>query len=124
MSARELPHAAIAEAADVVAEKIDVLLERATDAVLGTPTAGSPQWRQEWEARDSDAGRTAFELRARVKIAIAERAGIDTRPEGERERRGGVLGQGGAKGNGYRRRRSRESGSRDMQAECGQLAIW
>ncbi|GAA4485277.1 hypothetical protein GCM10023094_39870 [Rhodococcus olei] len=38
-------------------EKIDVLLERATDAVIGAARPGSPQWRQAWESRESAAGR-------------------------------------------------------------------
>lgn len=72
------PPEAIAEAADVVAEKIDVLLERATDAVLGSPNAGSHEWRQAWESRDSEAGRMAAAQRARVKATIAELAGLRT----------------------------------------------
>ncbi|NKS85643.1 hypothetical protein GS894_23890 [Rhodococcus hoagii] len=48
MSAREVPREAIAEAAEAVAEKIDVLLERATDAVLGAPRPGSEAWQQAW----------------------------------------------------------------------------
>ena len=72
------PHAAIVDAADIVAEKIDVLLERAVDVVLDAPRAGSPQWRQAWESRDSESGRTAAAQRARVKAAIAELAGLRT----------------------------------------------
>lgn len=76
MSVGEPPHAAIADAADVVAEKIDILLERATDAVLGAPPAGSQQWRQLWDSRDSETGRVAAAQRARVKAAIADLAGV------------------------------------------------
>ena len=72
------PPEAIAEAADVVAEKIDLLLERATDAVLRAPTAGSQGWRKAWESRDSDAGHVAAAQRARVKAAIADLAGLRT----------------------------------------------
>ena len=70
MGERGVPQESIVDAAEVIAEKLDVLLERATDTVLGTPRPGSPQWRQDWDSRDSDAGRTAADQRARVKEAI------------------------------------------------------
>ncbi|NKZ73697.1 hypothetical protein GS934_00945 [Rhodococcus hoagii] len=57
MGAREVRPEAITEVAEEVAEKIDVLLERATDTVLGAPQPGSDAWQQAWAARDTDAGR-------------------------------------------------------------------
>ncbi len=71
MGERGVPQESIVDAAEMIAEKLDVLLERATDTVLGTPRPGTPQWRQDWDSRDSDAGRTAAEQRARVKEEIA-----------------------------------------------------
>jgi len=91
MGAREVPPEAIAEAAEAVAEKIDVLLERATDAVLGAPQPGSDAWQAAWAARDTDAGRAALAHRTRVKSAIAVAAGVDPRPELERARRAGIV---------------------------------
>jgi hypothetical protein len=70
MGERGVSQESIVDAAEMIAEKLDVLLERATDTVLGTPRPGSPQWRQDWDSRDSDAGRTAAEQRVMVKEAI------------------------------------------------------
>ncbi|NKR30145.1 hypothetical protein GS504_02810 [Rhodococcus hoagii] len=91
MGAREVPPEAIAEAGEAVAEKIDVLLERATDAVLGAPQPGSEAWQRAWAARDTDAGRAALAHRIRIKTAIAAAAGVDPRPELERARRAGIV---------------------------------
>ncbi|AQA23205.1 hypothetical protein BTZ20_2860 [Rhodococcus sp. MTM3W5.2] len=82
--------AAIADAADAVAEKIDVLLERAADAMMVAPNPGSPRWHQERETRGSAAGHGALEQRMLVEIAIAQRAGVDPRHEIDRARQAGV----------------------------------
>ncbi|MBP0079818.1 hypothetical protein B0F69_23180 [Rhodococcus hoagii] len=82
---------AITEVAEEVAEKIDVLLERATDTVLGAPQPGSDAWQQAWAARDTDAGRAALAHRTRIKAAIAQAAGVDPGPELERARRAGIV---------------------------------
>lgn len=66
-----VPQESIVDAAEVVAEKLDLLLERATDSVLGTPLPGSPQWLREWDARDTAGGRAEAAHRARVKAKIA-----------------------------------------------------
>ncbi|MFM1722889.1 hypothetical protein ABEU20_001449 [Rhodococcus sp. PAM 2766] len=119
MGAREVPPESIAEAAEAVAEKIDVLLERATDAVLGAPPPGSEAWQQAWVARDTDAGRTELAHRTRVKTAIAAAAGVDPRPELERARRAGILvGEAVAEPPGKPKRR-RRSGNGDDQ-----LSMW
>ncbi|MBU4616217.1 hypothetical protein IM877_15995 [Rhodococcus sp. GG48] len=91
MGAREVPPEAIAEAAEAVAEKIDVLLERATDTVLGAPRPGSDAWQQALAARDTDAGRADLAHRTRVKVAIARAAGMDPRPDPERAQRAGIV---------------------------------
>ncbi|BDC75061.1 hypothetical protein [Prescottella equi] len=91
MGAREVRPEAITEVAEEVAEKIDVLLERATDTVLGAPQPGSDAWQQAWAARDTDAGRAALANRTRIKAAIAQAAGVDPGPELERARRAGIV---------------------------------
>ncbi|NKT14607.1 hypothetical protein GS979_07175 [Rhodococcus hoagii] len=91
MGPREVPPEAIAEAAEAVAEKIDVLLERATDAVLRVPAPGSQAWQQAWAARDTATGRAALAHRTRVKASIAAAAGVDPGPELERARRTGIV---------------------------------
>ncbi|NKR80163.1 hypothetical protein GS491_23395 [Rhodococcus hoagii] len=91
MGAREVRPEAITEVAEEVAEKIDVLLERATDTVLGAPQPGSDAWQQAWAARDTDAGRAALAHRTRIKAAIAQAAGVDPGPELERARRAGIV---------------------------------
>ena len=70
MGERGVSQESIVDAAEMIAEKLDVLLERATDTVLGTPRPGSPQWRQDWDSRDSAAGRAEAAQRARVKEEI------------------------------------------------------
>ncbi|NKS54033.1 hypothetical protein GS500_13665 [Rhodococcus hoagii] len=91
MGPREAPSAAIAKAAEAVAEKVDVLPERATDTVLGAPQPGSDVWQQAWAARDTEAGRAELAHRTRVKVAIARAAGMDPRPEIERAQRAGIV---------------------------------
>ncbi|MCD7052168.1 hypothetical protein LRS58_15715 [Rhodococcus sp. BH2-1] len=120
MGAREVPHDAITEAAEAVAEKIDVLLERATDHVLGAPQPGSEAWRQQWDSRDTEAGRAALAHRARIKIAIARAAGVDPHHELDRARRAGVLPDEPASEPSAKppRRRRRAAGSDD------QLPMW
>lgn len=119
MGAREVPPDAIAEAAEAVAEKIDVLLERATDAVLGAPQPGSDAWQQAWAARDTDAGRAELAHRTRIKTAIAAAAGVDPRPELERARRAGIVTDEPTTVQSEKtKRRRRSSGSDD------QLSMW
>lgn len=93
MDAKDVSQQAITEAAEVVAEKIDTLLERAADVLLGAPKPGSAQWHQAWAARDTAAGRAALERRARMKIAIAETAGVTLCHGSDDLRRAGVPAQ-------------------------------
>ncbi|WJJ14427.1 hypothetical protein P9990_26825 (plasmid) [Prescottella equi] len=121
MGAREVPPEAIAEAAEAVAEKIDVLLERATDTVLGAPRPGSDAWQQAWAARDTDTdtGRAALAHRTRIKAAIAQAAGVDPGPELERARRAGIVtDEPTAEAPPVRAKRRRRPGGED------QLSMW
>ncbi|WP_430336206.1 hypothetical protein [Rhodococcus sp. ACT016] len=115
---RGVPPEAITEAAEALAEKIDVLLERATDTVLGAPQPGSDAWQAAWAVRDTDAGRAEIAHRTRVKIAIARAAGVDPRPELERARRAGILAEETAEPPEKPKRR-RRPGCSD-----GQLSMW
>jgi len=90
MRATRVTPEAIADVAEAVAEKIDVLLERATDTLIAAPRPGSPQWHTAWEARESTAGQAAIEQRMLVKIAIALSAGVDPGHEIARAHRAGV----------------------------------
>lgn len=123
-----MSQAAIVEAADAVAEKVDILLDRAVDAVLGAPRAGSQRWHQDWRERESQSGHDALERRARVKITIAQLAGIDPRHEIERLRRMGLPTAGLAEHDAGARRRAtptrRGGGARAPKSGSGQLAIW
>ncbi|WP_145238424.1 hypothetical protein [Prescottella equi] len=114
-----MPPEAIAEAAEAVAEKIDVPLERATDAVLGAPRPGSDAWQQACAARDTEAGRAELAHRTRVKTAIAAAAGVDPRPELERAQRAGRLAGETVSEPPQRSQRRRGSGDGDDQ-----LSMW
>ncbi len=106
-------------AAEAVAEKIDVLLERATDAVLGAPRPGSEAWQQAWAARDTAAGRAASAHRAQAKTSIAVAAGVDPSRELERARRAGILAGETATESPKKPNRCPRSGHDD-----GQLPMW
>ncbi len=68
--------AAIADAAHVLREKIDILLDRLTDVVLGPPTPGSAQWRNLFQV-SGDLTRMARGMRrADVRALIAAHAGV------------------------------------------------
>lgn len=123
MDAKVVSQQAISEAAEVVAEKIDALLERATDLVLGAPVPGSTQWRQAFDARNTPAGRAALELRAQVKVAIAEGAGVHLRGEAERLGRAGAFAPSAAPVD-TSARRPRSRAHRDAGPESQQLSIW
>jgi hypothetical protein len=90
MRATRVTPEAIADVAEAVAEKIDVLLERAADTLIAAPRPGSPQWHTAWEARESLAGQAALEERILVKIAVALSAGVDPGHEITRAHRAGV----------------------------------
>lgn len=127
MRANLVSPAVIADAADAIAERIDLLLERATDAVIAAPNPGSPQWREAWETRGSEEGRAALERRMLVKIAIAQRAGIDPCHEIDRARREGVpwiriAAAAGTSVERVRRRQGTVAGTPRVAEQ--QLAIW
>ena len=80
-SVDDTAHRALVEdAADLIREKLDVLLDRAVDKILGSPQPGSVAWRAAWRDRDTAAGRAAEHRRLLTRIAVAQRAGIDPAP--------------------------------------------
>jgi len=82
---------AVAEAGDILAEEVDVLLERFTDKVLGSPGAGSIPGVVPAVGGPALAKRTSLEgQRLLVKSAIAARASIDPVHDIERVRRTGT----------------------------------
>ncbi|MEW1881882.1 hypothetical protein AB0O58_19565 [Rhodococcus sp. NPDC080181] len=68
--------AAIAQAAELVREKLDLLLDRVTDTVLGIPAPGTPQWRSRFHNPDELTRVLRSARRAELRALIAERAGV------------------------------------------------
>lgn len=88
MSETAVPASAIADAADLLMQKADVLLERLTDRVLASPAPGSKAW---YAHRNSTPG-SAGSLKARllVRIAIAHQAHFDLADDIARARTAGA----------------------------------
>ena len=68
--------AAIADAAHVLREKIDMLLDRLTDVVLGSPTPGTTQWRNLVQGPGDLTRIARGTRRADVRALIAAHAGV------------------------------------------------
>lgn len=68
--------AAITDAAQVLREKIDVLLDRLTDVVLGSPTPGTAQWRNLVQGPGDLTRMARGARRADVRALIAAHAGV------------------------------------------------
>ncbi len=68
--------AAITDAAQVLREKIDILLDRLTDVVLGSPTPGTAQWRNLVHGSGNLTRMTRGARRADVRALIAAHAGV------------------------------------------------
>jgi len=115
----------VAEAGDILAEEVDVLLERLTDKVLASPRAGSRAWYTQWNAHNSPDGQRR---RLLVKIAIASHAGIDPVHDIERARQIGTswvsIGRAAGLSSPTARRRWGTTPVKDRQLDIGQLAIW
>lgn len=68
--------AAITDAAHVLREKVDVLLDRLTDVVLGAPTPGTAQWHKLVHGSGDLTRMTRSARRADVRALIAAHAGV------------------------------------------------
>ncbi|WP_182263282.1 hypothetical protein [Rhodococcus sp. UFZ-B548] len=68
--------AAISQAAEMVREKLDLLLDRVTDTVLGIPAPGTPQWRNRFHNPDELTRVLRSARRVELRALIAERAGV------------------------------------------------
>jgi hypothetical protein len=68
--------AAIADAAHVLRDKIDVLLDRLTDVVLRSPTPGTAQWLNLVHSSGDLTRITRGDRRADVRALIAAHAGV------------------------------------------------
>lgn len=62
--------------AQLLLEKLDVLLDRLTDRAMASPRAGSAPWRSDWLDRSSDDGRDLERRRVLTRIGLAHRAGL------------------------------------------------
>jgi hypothetical protein len=69
-------NAAAVDAAHVLREKIDVLLDRLTDTVLRSPTPGTAQWRNLVHSAGDLTRMTRGDRRADVRALIAAHAGV------------------------------------------------
>lgn len=78
--------AAIAQAAEMVREKLDLLLDRVTDTVLGIPAPGTPQWRSRFHNPDELTRVLRSARRAELRALIAKRAGVADPAAPERHR--------------------------------------
>ncbi len=120
---------AVTEAGDILAEQVDVLLERLTDKVLGTPRAGSREWYTQWDAQHSPAGHHLQGQRLLVKIAIASQASVDPIHDIERARHAGTawvaIGRAAGLSSRAARQRWDTTAIRDRRPrDRGQLTIW
>lgn len=78
--------ASITQAAEMVREKLDLILDRVTDTVLGIPAPGTPQWRSRFHSSDELTRVLRSARRAELRALIAERAGV-TDPAAPHSRR-------------------------------------
>ncbi|MFF2113603.1 hypothetical protein [Rhodococcus koreensis] len=85
MGESAVSNAAITDAAELLTQKADMLLERLTDRVMATPTPGS----RAWYAHRSTAADSAKE-RLLVRIAIAHQAHFDLAEDIARARAAGA----------------------------------
>jgi alkylhydroperoxidase/carboxymuconolactone decarboxylase family protein YurZ len=104
----------------MLADSVDVLLDRLAAKVTGRPQPGSPLWSAQWAQRDTETelGRHRRHLLAR--IAVAALAGCDTTADVRAARNAGVGEEEITAATGLARRRS----PRGRKVPEGQLPIW
>ncbi|MBA8965062.1 hypothetical protein JOJ86_007428 [Rhodococcus percolatus] len=121
-----VPQSAISDAADLLTEKADVLLERLTDRVMASPAAGS----KAWYALRNSASSPAQVLKARllVRIAIAYHAHFDLVDDIDRARAAGAgwaeIGEATGMSALQARKRWDSAPVKVRQSDIGQLPIW
>ncbi|RZL73323.1 MAG: hypothetical protein EOP32_36990 [Rhodococcus sp. (in: high G+C Gram-positive bacteria)] len=122
MSETAMPASAIADAADLLVQKADVLLERLADRVMASPAPGSKAW---YAHRSS----TTDSLKARllVRIAIAHQAHFDLAEDIARARTAGAQWSEIAEVTGlsaHQARKRWDAAPVAQHHDSGQLAIW
>lgn len=124
MGESAVSRSAIADAAELLAQKADVLLERLADRVMTSPAPGSKAW---YVQRNTVPNST--KARLLVRIAIAHQAHFDLAEDIERARAAGAewseIGEATAMtAQQARRRWAAASPATPQQHDSGQLAIW
>lgn len=67
----------VSDAAEILREQIDALLDRAAERILKTPTAGTAYWHAMWQNRGSSDGRVHLRRHLLTRIAVAGHLGLD-----------------------------------------------
>ncbi|OZE28118.1 hypothetical protein CH278_24670 [Rhodococcus sp. 05-2254-5] len=80
-----VPECILDELAQILVEKLDILLDRLADRAVAVPDAGSSAWRSQWHDRTSDAGRERHSYRLYVRAVIATKAGVRLRKPAEQD---------------------------------------
>ena len=122
MGESAVPNAAIADAAELLTQKADMLLERLTDRVMAAPTPGSKAWYAHRNTADS------VKERLLVRIAIAHQAHFDLAEDIARARAAGAgwaeIGEATSLTAHQSRKRWDTTPAASRRQETGQLAIW
>ncbi|KAF0957312.1 hypothetical protein MLGJGCBP_07708 [Rhodococcus sp. T7] len=123
MSESEVSRSAIADAAELLTQKADVLLERLADRVMASPAPGSKAW---YALRNTSAA--SPKARLLVRIAIAHQAHFDLAEDIARARAAGAQWSEIGEVTGLSARAARKRWDAAPSAPCqhdsGQLAIW
>ncbi|CAG7634279.1 hypothetical protein SIM91_43680 [Rhodococcus opacus] len=127
MGESAVPPSAIVDAAELLTQKADVLLERLADRVMACPPAGSPAWYAQRTTSTVSPAET-FKARLLVRIAIAHHAHFDLVEDIDRAHAAGAqwseIGDATGLSATAARRRWEPAPVKARQRETGQLAIW
>lgn len=122
MGESAVPNAAIADAAELLTQKADMLLERLADRVMVAPTPGSRAWYARRNTADS------VKERLLVRIAIAHQAHFDLAEDIARARAAGAgwaeIGEATSLTAHQSRKRWDTTPAASRRQDTGQLAIW
>ncbi len=122
MGESAVSNAAIADAAELLTQKADMLLERLADRVMAAPTPGSRAWYARRNTADS------VKERLLVRIAIAHQAHFDLAEDIARARAAGAgwaeIGEATSLTAHQSRKRWDTTPAASRRQETGQLAIW